>query len=215
VLNNDFYVDDLLSGTLTIEDAINMQKEISLLQTAGFTLRKWASNHSTFLDTIPKELQETQPTLSLDNEDGVTTLGLLWNPKNDKLQVKSSLTQMQPTNSTESTKCKVLAITAAIFDPFGLLSPAVIAYKIFLQKLWQDKLQWDDLLPTHLQQELNQLFQTTPKLSQLKINRKVICSNATNIQLHGFCDSSERAYGACLYIRSTDNNKTCELVLHI
>jgi hypothetical protein len=42
----------------------------------------------------------------------------------------------------------------------------------------------------------------------------VICLNATNIQLHGFCDSSERAYGACLYIRSTDNkNKTtCELL---
>jgi hypothetical protein len=115
VLSNDFYVDDLLSGTSTIKDAINVQKErSSLLQTAGLTLRKWASNHSTFLDTIPKELQETQPTLSLDNEDGVTTLGLLWNPKNDQLQVKSSLTQMQRTNSIESTKRKVLVIIASI-----------------------------------------------------------------------------------------------------
>jgi hypothetical protein len=213
VLSNDFYVDDLLSGTSTIEDAINMQKEISLLQTAGLTLRKWASNHSTFLDTIPKELQETQSTLSLGNEDGVTTLGLLWNPKNDQLQVKSSLTQMHTINSTASTKRKVLAITASIFDPLGLLNPAVIAYKMFLQKLWQDKLQWDELLPNHLQQEWNQLQQTIPKLSHLKINRKVICPNATNIQIHGFCDSSERAYGACLYIRSTDNNATsCQLL---
>jgi len=60
VLSNDFYIDDLLSGTTTIEDAIKVQQEISLLQTAGFTLRKWASNHSTFLDNIPRELQETQ-----------------------------------------------------------------------------------------------------------------------------------------------------------
>jgi len=74
VLNNDFYVDDLLSGTSTIEDALNVQKELSaLLQTAGLTLRKWASNHTAFLDTIPLELQETQSTLSLDNEDGLTT----------------------------------------------------------------------------------------------------------------------------------------------
>jgi hypothetical protein len=154
VLSNYFYVDDLLSGTSTIEDAINVQNKVSsLLQTARLTLRKWASNHSTFLDTIPKELQETQPTLSLDNEDRVTTLGLLWNPKNDKLQVKSSLTQMQTINSTKTTKRKVLAITASSFNPLGLLSPAVTAYKIFLQKLWQDKLQWDELLPTHLQQE--------------------------------------------------------------
>jgi len=85
---------------------------------------------------------------------------------------------------------------------------------MFLQKLWQDKLQWDELLPAHLQQEWTQLLQTIPKLSQFKINRKVICSNATNIQIHGFCDSNERAYGACLYIRSTDNNNTtfCELL---
>jgi len=54
-------------------------------------------------------LQETQSTLSLDNKNGVTTLGLLWNPKNDQLQVKRNLTQMQTTNSTASTKRKVLS----------------------------------------------------------------------------------------------------------
>jgi hypothetical protein len=55
VLKNDFYVDDLLSGTSTIEEAIDVQKELSsLLQTAGLTLRKWASNNSAFLDAIPK-----------------------------------------------------------------------------------------------------------------------------------------------------------------
>ena len=119
---------------------------------------------------------------------------------------------MHATDSTASTKRKVLATTASIFDPLGLLSPAVIAYKIFLQKLWQDKLQWNELLPVHLQQELNHLQQTILKLSHIKINGKVICASATNIQLHGFCDTSERAYGACLYICSTDNNRSCELL---
>ena len=61
----------------------------------------------------------------------------------------------------------MLATTASIFDPLGLLSPAVIAYKIFLQKLWPDKLQWDELLPAHLQQEWNQLLQDIPQLSQI------------------------------------------------
>jgi len=72
----------------------------------------------------------------------------------------------------------VLATAASTCDPLGLLSPSVIAYKIFLHKLWQEKLQWDELLPAHLQQEWSQLMQTIPKLSQLKLNRKVICSNA-------------------------------------
>jgi len=121
---------------------------------------------------------------------------------------------VQPTDSTASTNRKVLATTASIFDPLGLLSPAVIAYKIFLQKLWQDKLKCDELLPAHLQQEWNQLLQTISKMSQLEINRMFICSNVVNIQLHGFCDSSERAYGACLYLRTTDskNKIFCELL---
>jgi hypothetical protein len=190
------------------------QQILTLLQTAGLQLRKWASNHSALLDNIPKQLQETQPTLSLDNEDGVTTLGLLWDPTNDQLQVKSNFSKVQLTNSTASTKHKVLATTAVIFDSLGLLSPAVIAYKIFLQKLWQDQMQWYEPLPIHLQQEWNQLCQTIPNLSQIKINRKVICSYVTSIQLHGFCDSSEHAYGACLYIRSTDikNKSHCQLL---
>jgi len=70
-----------------------------------------------------------------------TTLSLLSNPTYDPLQIKNNTTQMQQTNSTASTKRQVLATTASIFDPLGLLSPAVIAYNIFLQILWQGKLQ--------------------------------------------------------------------------
>jgi len=192
---------------------MKLQQELtSLLNTAGFTLRKWASNHSACLDTIPTELQETQQTLSLDKEDGVTTLGFLWDPAADQLQFKN-IKQVQTIDSTMSTKRKLLAITESIFDPLGLLSPALIVYMIFLQKLWQDKLQLDELLPTHFEQSWNQLHQTIPQLSQIKIKRKVICSNATNIQLHEFCDSIERPYGACLSIPSNKSNKiSCELL---
>jgi len=144
VLSYDFYIDDLLSGTPTLEEAIHLQQELtSLLDTVGFTLRKWASNHHSFMDSIPTELKETNQTLSLANENGVTTLGLLWIPSTDQLQVRNNTTQVPTTDATGSTKRKVLAITASIFDPLGLLSPAVIAYKTFLQKLWHDKLQWD------------------------------------------------------------------------
>jgi len=74
-LSNDFYVDDLLTGTPTLEEAIHLQKELtSLLNTAGFTLRKWASNHPSFMDSIPIDLKETNQTLSLANDNGVTTL---------------------------------------------------------------------------------------------------------------------------------------------
>jgi hypothetical protein len=90
------------------------------------------------------------------------------------ISCKSNFTQEQAADSTASTKHKVLATTASIFDPLELLSPAVIVYKIFMQTLWQDKLQWDELLPVHLQQEWTQVRQTILQLSQIKINRKVM-----------------------------------------
>jgi len=61
VLSNDIYIYDLLSGTSIKEELTKVQPElVSLLQTVGFTLRKWASNHPTFLDIIPRQLQKTK-----------------------------------------------------------------------------------------------------------------------------------------------------------
>jgi hypothetical protein len=90
VIHNDFYVDDLLSGSSTIEEAIHLRDGItSLLQTAGFELRKWASNSEQFLNDIPENSRELQQCLAFDSKDGVSTLALLWLPKTDQLQVRT------------------------------------------------------------------------------------------------------------------------------
>jgi hypothetical protein len=80
--------------------------------------------------------------------------------------------------------------------------------------LWQDRLQWDEQLSTSLQQAWNNLHCTFLNLSNIQIPRKVIRADATSIQFHGFCESSEQAYGACLYIRFTNKNNQvlCELL---
>jgi hypothetical protein len=213
-LSNNFYVNDLLNETSTLEKALQLYHELStLLQTAGFTLPKWSSNNMEFLNSIPQELRESQPTLSIDNKDGVSTLGLLWHPRSDQLQVKNS-SSSKSTDALQSTKRQVLARIASISDPLGLVSPAVIAHKTFLQKLWQNNLLWDEQLQPQYQEEWNNLLQNIPRLSQISIPRKVIVDHPVNVQLHGFCDSSEQAYGACIYIRSTDHDNitSCHLL---
>jgi len=68
-----------------------------------------------------------------------TTLGLVCKPKFDNFQVKNNTTQVQTTDSTASTKPKVLDPIASIFDPLRLLSSAVIAFKMFLEKILKTK----------------------------------------------------------------------------
>jgi hypothetical protein len=92
MLHNDFYVDDILSRAQTLAQAIQLQKDVSsVLQQAGFSLRKWASNSLELLATIPENLRETQNVLPLDKEDSVSTLGLVWNPTSDQFQVKCQI----------------------------------------------------------------------------------------------------------------------------
>jgi hypothetical protein len=117
--------------------------------------------------------------------------GITAESNKDQLQVKNNSSPVS-THSTASTKRKVLAATASIFDPLGLLSPAVITYKLFLQRLWLDKFSWDDQLRTQLQEEWNQLLHVMSQLSHTKFHRRLLCANAINIQIHGFCDSSQQ-----------------------
>jgi hypothetical protein len=91
-LSEEFYVDDLLSRATTLHEAVVTQQELKLLlQTAGFTLRKWASNSQDFLYLISDEEKATNHSLSFDSKDGVTTLGLQWLPKLDQLQGRATL----------------------------------------------------------------------------------------------------------------------------
>ncbi|XP_058827312.1 uncharacterized protein LOC131687256 [Topomyia yanbarensis] len=50
----DFYVDDLLSGADTVDEALALQNEfIQMMASGGFKLHKWASNHPELLQSVP------------------------------------------------------------------------------------------------------------------------------------------------------------------
>uniref|UniRef100_A0A1B0D820 Uncharacterized protein n=1 Tax=Phlebotomus papatasi TaxID=29031 RepID=A0A1B0D820_PHLPP len=59
VLKNDFYVDDMLTGTHTLEDARQLRSDIIALMTKGqLNLRKWTSNSKALMADIPEHLRE-------------------------------------------------------------------------------------------------------------------------------------------------------------
>jgi len=74
-----------------------------------------------------------------------------------------------------------------------------------MQQLWQLKVNWDDPLNTEVKEHWQGIQQNLPMIRCMLIDRLVLSEEkVTKVELHGFSDESELAYGACLYIRSID-----------
>lgn len=77
-LKNSLYVDDLLDGTDTMEETIELLNQIiQLLKAGGFNLRQCTSNSLEVLKNLPEPIINKQ---MLDKSDPqIKTLGVFWN----------------------------------------------------------------------------------------------------------------------------------------
>ena len=90
------------------------------------------SNHPDVLNDIPKEkLLRQNIKLDFNSEITERALGLLWNVKNDKLTFQHS-----PKN-LPNTKRGIFSLVASIFDPLGIVTPAILEAKRIIQSLWK------------------------------------------------------------------------------
>ncbi|XP_076676250.1 uncharacterized protein LOC143373173 [Andrena cerasifolii] len=177
----DFYVDDLLTAANTIDEVRLLRQQISqILSTAGFTLRKWASNDPRTLDKHDDHLQRVEIKADKDPK----TLGLLWVIQDDSLRY--SVTTLSPQRIS---KRSILSEISKIFDPLGLC-------------LGMNRYRKIDSVHTEWEGFQRQLA----SLNEINIPRRATFGMNDKVELHGFCDASEKAYGACIYLRSVDEN---------
>jgi len=101
----------------------------------------------------------------------------------------------------------------SLYDPIGLISPVLIKGKIFIQQLWSLKMSWDQVLFQELHSKWSNFYYSLQSLSSLSITRQAVCNQSSPIQIHGFCDASQEAFGACVYLRSIDNNNRVHATL--
>lgn len=203
-IKNDMYMDDLLTGSDSSNELLSMQRDISsILASAGFTLRKWLTNDHGLLKRfeVTKEIEISIVNIG-ENEQN-KTLGVYWNSSQDLFQYKISDFD---NSQGRVTKRRILSTTCQIFDPLGLLGPIIIVAKLIIQDLWKLKLDWDEDVPPNLRQKwLN--FQTElPEINRIEVPRRVVFTESMQIEVHGFCDASEKAYGACIYLRCVFNS---------
>ncbi len=211
VVKNDFHVDDLLTGGDTIEMVATIWKEVrEMLLKAKFPMRKWSSNSSKILQRIPEEEREFQ-SAEITIEDTLKTLGIGWSPVEDYFFFNAPEFNVSET----LTKRNFLSQAAKLFDPLGWLGPTVIKPKIMFQKMWKEELRWDDAISEELANEWIEFRSELKVLERVKIPRWFGWTSGCEVELHGFCDASEKAYGAVIYVKTTNGigNSKVELVL--
>ena len=67
--------------------------------------------------------------------------------------------------TSDLTKRVVLKQIASVYDPLGLFSPVTLQGKLFLQKLWIKKLDWEESLSCQDKTEWNKIRKELEKLT--------------------------------------------------
>ncbi|KAJ0169552.1 hypothetical protein K1T71_014737 [Dendrolimus kikuchii] len=224
---NSFYMDDLMTGSYNVNDAVELYKQMTgLLNEGGFTLQKWNSNSKELIKkiTLLTNQNKKMKTKSCDNKENISNtecdisinedtnqikveiqedtnvkiLGLTWNRKNDSFNYTVTLSP----SIIPVTKRIILADISRLFDPLGWIAPTIVLAKIFIQKLWLTGLGWDEILPDTLISEWETYRSELQQLTKIQIPRWLkLTSNDKIIELHGFCDASSSAYAAVVYVR--------------
>ncbi|GFX55691.1 DUF1758 domain-containing protein [Trichonephila clavipes] len=197
VIMSNVYMDDLLTGADDLESGRKLQLQlVSMLKGAGMELHKWSASNSLLLPDSMGQVKD----LSYSSSTETKTLGFLWKPHPDSFAFKISPMTSNCDNLIV-TKKSVISTTARIFDPLGLIGPVITRAKILLQSLWQLKLDWNDPLPSNLVSYWKSFIDALESINCLDIPRYCLQDKSTRTELHGFSDSSEKAYGAALYLR--------------
>ncbi|XP_058448977.1 uncharacterized protein LOC131428935 [Malaya genurostris] len=208
----DTYMDDVITGANEIESAVILRTQLdSMTSSGGFCLRKWASNCPEVLQGIAEEniAIRVSEGIVLDPDTSIKTLGLTWMPMTDTLRYQFNI-PMQDTGEP-FTKRKILSVIASLFDPLGLLGAAITNAKIFMQLLWtlrdenNQRLDWDQPLFLTVGERWRKFYDQLRLFNEIRIDRCVIIPEALCVEIHYFSDASEKAYGACLYLRSQNS----------
>ncbi|GFT96155.1 uncharacterized protein TNCV_1884771 [Trichonephila clavipes] len=124
------------------------------------------------------------------------------NSSNDTFGFQPSLELTPPL-----TKRRILSESSKIFDLLGLLSPCTVFMKIFYQKLWLTKTDWDSPIPQQLTEDWLKFQKAFNAINYLTVPRWVILTADNTVELHGFADASSLAYAAAIYCRQKHNSK--------
>ncbi|KAG1682986.1 hypothetical protein GQR58_010380 [Nymphon striatum] len=210
-LRDNLYVDDLISGADTDIEACQIFEEArGIFGAAQFSLSQWTSNSPIVLDRFLQEFGSKQTNRRVNR-----VLGLKWKSQSDVFTFDS----IGMIDGLSVTKRVVLSFLARLYDPLGMAAPVVMTVKIIFQEMWKMGLDWDRSVSGELSSRFLSWLKGLEHLATWDILRCFFpgCAwkSLRGVNLEIFCDSSEKAYGACVYIRTPTEGNSFKTALVI
>ena len=190
------YVDDVISGTDTVDQARNLKEvSVTVFGEAGFELHKWHSNVPELeAEAVLRDEGQTYAKEQLGvKPNEAKLLGLPWNKKEDTLAVTFTR------DSAETSKREMLKSLASVFDPLGVASPIQLVGKMIYREACEQHLPWDAELPEKLKKQWEKFKKSLP--DEVRIPRSLATAKepVQAIDLHVFGDTSGTGTAAAVY----------------
>ena len=200
------YMDDTMDSVKSEENGKELYQQLKAVwKSAGMCPRKWLSNSTAVLTTIPPEERASEVELEYENLPTVKTLGILWNASDDSFTFKPT----KPSEDMKLTKRNFFSKISTLFDPLGFLSPYTIRAKVLMQETWTTGLDWDSPLDDELAKKIRKWFEELDDLPNISIPRCLqLCQEVVSFTIHTFVDASQDAYGAVVYARCAYSDGT-------
>ena len=129
----------------------------------------------------------------------------MWDTTQDTLRLADKM--FPSLEETQPTKKAVLQDLSRVFDPLGAFTPVAISAKLFMQRLWQLKLKWDQPLTPELITKWQRIAHDLKQTCTTCLPRKYFDFQPNNqLVLHTFVDASLKAYGAVVFLCNNTNS---------
>ncbi|XP_031350458.1 uncharacterized protein LOC116176124 [Photinus pyralis] len=191
-LATSFYVDNCVTSLSEENELKSFISESTAVMNLGkFELRGW--------EYTGQEGSQLTP-----------ILGLVWDKFADTLSVASDVIKdCELVHSRPVSKRTMLSIAQKIFDPVGFTCPATLLPKLLLRKTWEQKVSWDEKVTEEISSDFQRWLEEVHLLAQIKIPRWIHFSirDSNELTMHVFCDASQNAYAAVVFLRGIFQGK--------
>ena len=217
-VKHSFYVDDLALSVPSVEEGRRIIEILqSVLGEGSLILKKFISNSSKLLETIPADLREETEEIEIDRNiighDGSiiskesTLLGYSYRPKND-VYIFEKYADMPSAYSWPLSKIDLASIIPKIYDPIGICSAFVLRLKFIMRNINEQKLEWTDTTEKitdentrkAIENDLKSCLNEFQYFKKYKVPRHVHACPNGNSYILIFVDASDLGIGVSVYI---------------